>query len=880
MKKFLYSAFAASMMLIAASCSSEEELVTNGVGADEGQAVSFTIETGAVESRAAGEGLKVNEVHYEVWSGNELIISTIEGRKPLMPANAQPMANGKATVKMNLVRNVSYDISFWAQNKENNPYTISGGLDNITYTDLTQLVANKEEYDAFYHTLTGFKIGQGTQVVKLQRPFAQVNVGTTVADFDNAKALGVEIKKSEVKVTKVHDVFNARQGVATGEEEITFALNDLLGETFKIKGSDIEYQSLGMNYLFAEAATATSTGKTLHELTIQLNTDNTVINTLKVTNMPMQRNWRTNIVGNLLTGNEEFQIIVDPIFAGEYNDIHVWDGETIHKPYFNDADKTWVITTAAELAWVASATTKGVDYTFDGSRTAGEPHSFKGETVKLSFDIDLNGKEWTPIGNSTTKFQGTFDGQGHTIKNLVISTGNDYVGLFGYTIDGEIKNFKVENAKVKGRVGTGVVAGSPYTSKYSNITLKGHVEVNGMSYVGAVGGRNAYANWNNIIVDVDDTSYVDANSVENGIAYRTYVGGVIGFCGEGNHSFKNITSNINVKGSTIDVGGIVGIAHYGNTFENVTCTGNVEIYGAESEADAQEIGGIAGVWMNSSEKSPVTFNKCTFDGELKANGGFVINTNKFGNLVCAAYKTDGPGKLIIDGVEYMQTTNGVTIDGVSLVETSENLVVALENGQDVVLANDVKIDPAGMSNAYGTTGINVKNGQTIDGGGHTLDIQGAGGTWDSGINTTGGLIKNITVTGSFRGIFINHNSSHKEKVVLENVIIDGTTYTISCDQGTNEGLEAKDCTFNGWTSYAKTLGNAKFTDCKFGEGNGYAYCRPYAPTEFIGCEFEEGYKMDPRAAVTFKDCTIGGVALTADNLSTLVISNIANATVK
>ena len=76
------------------------------------------------------------------------------------------------------------------------------------------------------------------------------------------------------------------------------------------------------------------------------------------------------------------------------------------------------------------------------------------------------------------------------------------------------------------------------------------------------------------------------------------------------------------------------------------------------------------------------------------------------------------------------------------------------------------------------------------------------------------------------------------------------------------------------------MGNAKFTDCKFGEGNGYAYCRPYAPTEFIGCEFGEGYQMDPRAAVTFKDCTIGGVALTADNLSTLVISNIANATVK
>ena len=214
------------------------------------------------------------------------------------------------------------------------------------------------------------------------------------------------------------------------------------------------------------------------------------------------------------------------------------------------------------------------------------------------------------------------------------------------------------------------------------------------------------------------------------------------------------------------------------------------------------------------------------------------------------------------------------------VATADELIAALENGKAVVLTDDVKIDPAGMSNAYGTTGINVKNGQTIDGNGNTLDIKGAGGTWDSGINTTGGLIKNLTVTGSFRGIFINHNSTHSEPVILEDVIIDGTTYTISCDQGMNQTLTATGSTFNGWTSFAATLGKATFIDCSFGEGNGYAYCRPYAPTEFVGCDFEAGYRLDARAAVTFENCTIGGVALTADNLSTLVVSNIANATVK
>lgn len=239
-------------------------------------------------------------------------------------------------------------------------------------------------------------------------------------------------------------------------------------------------------------------------------------------------------------------------------------------------------------------------------------------------------------------------------------------------------------------------------------------------------------------------------------------------------------------------------------------------------------------------------------------------------------------------VEAVQRNANIAVDAPAIVElfdsktvsNADSLVEALENGENVLLTSDVKIDPASMSNAYGTTGINVTNGQTIDGGGHTLDIKGAGGTWDSGINTTGGIIRNITVTGSFRGIFINHNSTYSEKVILKNVIIDGTTYTISCDQGMKQGVEAIDSTFNGWTSFAATLGNAQFIDCSFGEGNGYAYCRPYAPTEFVGCDFEAGFEIDPRAAVTFENCTIGGVALTAENLATLVTSNIQNASVK
>ncbi len=294
----------------------------------------------------------------------------------------------------------------------------------------------------------------------------------------------------------------------------------------------------------------------------------------------------------------------------------------------------------------------------------------------------------------------------------------------------------------------------------------------------------------------------------------------------------------------------------------------------------------------------VTFNECTLNASAPVDGKAAIEIDSSfpygggGSYTVAINTTTANGFANgnVSGNSLWNQKKGnnsnITVDGEvvhvagsQIVETADALVEALENGDGVYLTDDVKIEPAGMSNAYGTTGINVKNGQTIDGNGHTLDIKGAGGTWDSGISTTGGLIKNIKVTGSFRGIFINHNSDHAEKVVLENVIIDGTTYTISCDQGTGNGLDAYNSTFKGWTSYAATLGNAKFVECYFGRGNGYSYCRPYSPTEFINCQFEEGYTMDPRANVVLENCTLNGVAVTADNLADLV-TNVANVTLR
>ena len=245
------------------------------------------------------------------------------------------------------------------------------------------------------------------------------------------------------------------------------------------------------------------------------------------------------------------------------------------------------------------------------------------------------------------------------------------------------------------------------------------------------------------------------------------------------------------------------------------------------------------------------------------------------------YKTDADpngsshGNEVVPEESFVVGTYSYTFPAVK-VSTSADLKKALASGAgEVCLDSDILIEAKDVeSNGYGTTGIYV-NGSVLNGNGKEFGAA-VGATWDSAISITSGTIKNIKVTKGFRGIFIKGGD---KPVILENVVVDGTTYTISCDQASRQGLKATDCTFNGWTSFAGTIGTAEFTNCSFGAGSGYNFSRPYAPTTYVGCDFAAGHRMDPRAAVTFENCTIAGAPLTEANLSTLVYQNIANATI-
>jgi hypothetical protein len=326
--------------------------------------------------------------------------------------------------------------------------------------------------------------------------------------------------------------------------------------------------------------------------------------------VPVQRNHRTNIYGSILTKQHAYSVTITPGFDDSDHNTDVWDGVTKTMPTQNEKDE-YVISSASELAGFAEFINNGGQTT---QRTSGNVD------FVLTSNIDLNNHAFTPIGTEENPYKGVFNGKGYTISNLYINTPSaNNVGLFGKTINGEVKNLTINNATVSGRLNVGAVVGTPYTSKMTNITLTGNVKINGMAYVGGMFGKNAYANLTNLTINVNDGSYVNANSIEGDKAYRCYVGGVIGFMGEGYIIVSNVTSNINVTGTVSDVGGITGIAHYNNTFEDCSSSGNVTMTDAEYDL-RKEIGGIAGVWHNANGTT-VTFNNCSFTGTLSCSNG-------------------------------------------------------------------------------------------------------------------------------------------------------------------------------------------------------------------------------------------------------------------
>lgn len=304
MKTLKYLAVAA-LALLAVSCNKEQVAEV-----PDGQTVDVTF-TAALPSematKAIGDGQTAKKLYVSVYENDD-------AKTKLDLDKTATFTDLKTQVTFSLVKGKTYNFVFWAQAAEGAPYDVTD-LKNIKIS-YEGAEANDEKRDAFYATRKELKVnGALTETIKLYRPFAQVNFGT--ADYDAAVAAGVEPVKSVFTATDVATIFDTFE--AEGKEAkdvVTFTESALPGETLVTKAGD--YKWMTMNYILPMGK---QDAKHISNVTAEFIPETGITVKASSPQTPVQSNYRTNILGNLLTSQVIFNIEIVPIFNEPDNDI-------------------------------------------------------------------------------------------------------------------------------------------------------------------------------------------------------------------------------------------------------------------------------------------------------------------------------------------------------------------------------------------------------------------------------------------------------------------------------------------------------------------------------------------------------------------------------
>ncbi|MFY0516230.1 GA-like domain-containing protein [Lysinibacillus sp. UGB7] len=202
----------------------------------------------------------------------------------------------------------------------------------------------------------------------------------------------------------------------------------------------------------------------------------------------------------------------------------------------------------------------------------------------LTADIDMNHVAWSPIGNAAVPFNGHVDGNGFKIKNVNVTTGNGYGGLFGYISGGSVKNLTIENISVVSTAGDyiGGVVGYGKNAKIENVMVEGNnqIKTTAGSYVGMIAGYLTGAPTSGSFA----ASKVAAIGTIDASGSKSYIGGVFGRTASKANA-DQVFSMVNVNASASNnVGGIVG--NNATEITNVQQVGKVE--------GSNYVGGLAG----------------------------------------------------------------------------------------------------------------------------------------------------------------------------------------------------------------------------------------------------------------------------------------------
>lgn len=292
MKKLIYLLLA--IPLFFTSCNKEEGMVS-----EESVQVSFSTELPKrIGTRAGTTDLNVNKVVCAVFEDGEEIITLRE---------VITIQEGEDIVfAPRLIKGRTYDVVFWAM-KDNN-YDVA---DMTAITRISGTTATENDFDAFTESVEIEVTGSKSETVTLKRPLAQLNLGVTSEDWNavaSVETFGMTPTKMVIKLTG-KDTFNALAGAITGEEkELTYTL-DVSGED--LVAGENTYKSIAMCYIYPDA------GQENIDITYTIYDQNNeaIREDVTIQNIPLENNYRTNVVGGLLTGTITYTIT----FENEFN---------------------------------------------------------------------------------------------------------------------------------------------------------------------------------------------------------------------------------------------------------------------------------------------------------------------------------------------------------------------------------------------------------------------------------------------------------------------------------------------------------------------------------------------------------------------------------
>ena len=513
MRKYFLSMLAMAAMLLTVSCSKDAAVDSVANQA----AVSFNISTPELTTRAVGDGTTATNLYWAVYGEDGTILPNISNTE----VGKGKQFTLKTNVTISLVRGKKYSFIFWAENED--------GMCSINWDAKTMTIepklANQEGYDAFwaYYELEQPVNGTINETIELYRPFAQLNIGTS--DKAAAADAGMTVKQTKITVA-TYNTLDLVSGTATGATLCTYDFSDIAkieGETFPVDGNSY----LSMNYLLAKKSDDKNNPEendVLSGVKFEYKDEAGKAYTREFYNIPIKRNWKTNIYGTLLTNEANFKVEIKPNFDGE--NLEKWDGTEMIEP--NQVDGVYHVSVASHLAWILKNCSKDVNISLDAS-------------------IDFGGNQ-IPVNENNGKFEKlTIEGNGDTISNFVnihptmrSSEQGGMVALFPIAHGAKVNDLTIKGAQVNAGKGESAYAAILFGHTFGTVELNGvNIENCDVKGTNKVGGMIAMANADGTKTIANNCSVINTN-IET-LAYTNaegegeagLAGGLIGYINNG-----------------------------------------------------------------------------------------------------------------------------------------------------------------------------------------------------------------------------------------------------------------------------------------------------------------------------------------------------------